>query len=422
MSIERVRQSGPRLNFSEPPTPTMSRQNTSPYERHHKRRTTHPHLLSSRRKPRRWPLVFRFIKGAIHAEIILPVFLHAWFTAFVVYLDTYVFESVGLPASIIPSLSIVVGLILVFRNQTSYNRFWDGRNGMSTLNTCVRNLSRTIVTNSYNKLGPPTPSEREDIERTIRILVAIPFATKNHLRAEWGAAWAGGGFLGNDLNEHGDAAYNPEYAGLLPAGLEGHEDEGLGLPYQLTFFVDGFIKRGEGRGWFSAPSASQMQAQLNTLLEAYGRMETIKLTPIPVAHLIHQKQVLALFGCVLPFAMVDEMGWWAIPIVSLVIFTLYGIEGIGSQLEDPFGYDRNDINMDALVGDTKTEIDVVLSEWRQHCKMVEGSMNVRGGETHGNQCLDAGGNGNGITLNGGRDKASYVATDLFLKSRPRTAT
>jgi putative membrane protein len=53
----------------------------------------------------------------------------------------------------------------------------------------------------------------------------------------------------------------------------------------LTFFVDGFIKRGEGRGWFSAPSASQMQAQLNTLLEAYGRMETIKLTPIPVAHL-----------------------------------------------------------------------------------------------------------------------------------------
>lgn len=86
---------------------------------------------------------------------------------------------------------------------------------------------------------------------------------------------------------------------------------------------------------------------------------------------IHQKQVLALFGCVLPFAMVDEMGWWAIPIVSLVIFTLYGIEGIGSQLEDPFGYDRNDIKMDALVGDTKTEIDVVLSEWRHHCKTME---------------------------------------------------
>lgn len=63
--------------------------------------------------------------------------------------------------------------------------------------------------------------------------------------------------------------------------------------------------------------------------------------------------------------MVDDMGWWTIPIVSLVIFTLYGIEEIGSQLEDPFGYDRNDIKMDALVGDAKTELYVVLHEWRK---------------------------------------------------------
>lgn len=43
------------------------------------------------------------------------------------------------------------------------------------------------------------------------------------------------------------------------------------------------------------------------------------------------------------------MSWWAVPIVVLVMFTLYGIDGIGNQLEDPFGYDRNDIKMDAIV-------------------------------------------------------------------------
>jgi len=62
--------------------------------------------------------------------------------------------------------------------------------------------------------------------------------------------------------------------------------------------------------------------------------------------------------------MVDDMGWWAIPIVSLVAFTLYGIEGIGSQLEDPFGYDKNDIKMDAIVHDSKTEVMTMLSEWK----------------------------------------------------------
>lgn len=69
--------------------------------------------------------------------------------------------------------------------------------------------------------------------------------------------------------------------------------------------------------------------------------------------------------------MVDDMGWWTIPMVSLVIFTLYGIEGIGSQLEDPFGYDRNDIKMDAIVGDAKTEVDVVLDEWRKTMALLD---------------------------------------------------
>lgn len=49
----------------------------------------------------------------------------------------------------------------------------------------------------------------------------------------------------------------------------------------------------------------------------------------------------------------------------LVTFTLYGIEGIGSQLEDPFGFDRNDIKMDVLVEDIRTEIMVLLEEWQR---------------------------------------------------------
>lgn len=178
--------------------------------------------------------------------------------------------------------------MLVFRNQTSYNRFWDGRNGMTALHTTIRNLVRTILTNGYNTAHPPTGAERADIERTVRILMAIPFAVKNHLRAEWGAAFAFGGLpglIGSDLSQTGAAVYNPVYAGLLPAELDGYEDEGLGLPFQLTFFVDGFIRRGVERGWFHAPGASQMQAQLNALMDAFGKMETIRLTPIPVAHL-----------------------------------------------------------------------------------------------------------------------------------------
>lgn len=80
---------------------------------------------------------------------------------------------------------------------------------------------------------------------------------------------------------------------------------------------------------------------------------------------IHQKQALALFGLMLPFALVDDMGWLTVPLVTLVTFTLYGIDGIGSQLEDPFGYDRNDIKMDFIVEDIRSEITALLEEWKR---------------------------------------------------------
>ncbi|KAI5300257.1 hypothetical protein KEM56_002607 [Ascosphaera pollenicola] len=339
----------------------------------------HPYIRSTRSKPRRWPLVLRFIKGAVHIDILLPVVLHALFTAAVVYLDTYVIErGIGLPPTIIPSLSIVVGLLLVFRNQTSFNRFWDGRGCISSINTCIRNLTRTILTHSRNPDGSPlTYAESADVERTIRILIAIPYAVKHYIRGEWEAAWSTtetDGDLRDTEDPKGHPVTNPEYDALLPAGLQSHEGEGLGFPYQLTFFIDSFFQRGVQRGWFHAPGASQLQAQLNSLTDAFAKMETIKLTPIPVAHLIHQKQVLALFGCVLPFAVVDDLGWWSVPIVSLVTFTLYGIDGIGAQLEDPFGYDRNDIKLDAIVEDQRSEIETVLREWRK----VTPSVNIAG--------------------------------------------
>ncbi|KAL6721603.1 hypothetical protein ACLMJK_000707 [Lecanora helva] len=333
--------------------------------RHHQRKPTIPFARTTRQKPRRWPLVLRFIKGAIHGAIVVPVIAHGLFAALIVFLDMHTNGRLGLPSSIIPSVSIVVGLMLVFRNQTSYNRFWDGRNHLTVIITSIRNLTRSFLACSVPSPSTKSvlsPTDRADTERVIRILIAILYATKNHLRAEWGAEIIPGTAMGKNT---GSSTMAPEYSELLPHGLTGMDDKGVGLSLQLTFFVEQYIKRFFDEGRFHGPQASQMQVQLNTLTDAYGRMETIRLTSIPVALLIHQKQVLGLFGCVLPFALVENMNWWAVPIVILIMFTLYGIDGIGSQLEDPFGYDRNDIKMDAIVEDIRSEILVLLDEWRR---------------------------------------------------------
>ena len=289
-------------------------------QRHHMRSPTFPLYHSTRKKPRRWPLALRFIKGAIHSDIAVPVVLHAAFAALVCYLDQIRDDHLGLPSSTIPSLSIVVGLMLVFRNQTSYDRFWQGNQFLTTVVTCIRNLTRSFLTCSQAGKAPPTEAERGDTERTVRILLALIYAAKNHLRAEWGSTLP---LLlprteVERVRRESHSMSKPEYSELLPAGTRGFEEQGLGLLLQLSVQIEAYIKRGHDRDWFHAPQASQLTVQLNTLVAAYGSMETIHLTPLPVALLIHMKQVLAIFCCVLPFALVEDMGWWTILLVTFV--------------------------------------------------------------------------------------------------------
>lgn len=251
-----------------------------------------------------------------------------------------------------------------------------GNNHLTQIETCIRNLTRSFLCCSYVPGKPTTEAERAETERVVRLLLALIYAAKNHLRAEWGSTLSSVPFLLPESQpefirrrRESTATTKPEYDELLPRGTRGFEDQGLGLLLQLTLQVESYIKRGHDRGWFHAPQASQLTVQVNTLVSAYGSMETIHLTPLPVAYLIHMRQVLALFGGVLPFALVEEMGWWTVPMVCLVMFTLYGIEAIGAQLEDPFGYDRNDIKVDAIVEDLRVETSVLLAEWRRGSDM-----------------------------------------------------
>ena len=202
---------------------------------------------------------------------------------------------------------------------------------------------------AYLNLGPSSgdavvlskADEAKTIE-AVKILIAMLYTIKNHLRAEWGVALS----PGTSLTNEGQEATSWEYLDLLPRGLKGYEHRGLGLTLELATFIEKFINYGVRKEWFHNAASASMLSELNTLTAAYGSMEVIRLVPIPVAHLIHHKQTLALFCGILPFAMASEMDWWAVPLVAFVAFTLYGIEGIAQTYEDPFGVAKIDINMD----------------------------------------------------------------------------
>jgi len=314
-----------------------------------RRAESFPWFHSSRHKPRRWPLALRFSKGSIHSAVIGPILFYTLFTILVVYVDQHLNINLGVPNTVTPSLAIVVGLLLVFRNSSSYDRFWTGRQDIGHIVAGVRNLSR------YFMLSGPNESDldRQETEKVVKILVSFLYALKDNLRDDWGA-----------LVTSQDEAAPVEYTSLLPTGLTGHEHLGAGLPVELAFAVERYIRNGYRRGNFQPPQSAMLTAQLNAILDAFGHMETIKYTPIPVCYQIHMTQVLSLYCLFLPFSIVDEWNWLSVPMVALVTFTLYGIEGIGQEIENPFGLDRNDIKMEAILRDTRQETLVLLECWK----------------------------------------------------------
>lgn len=242
------------------------------------------------------------------------------------------------------------------------------------------------MSNSFLFYGGDVSDESQEVidineaarytEESVKILIAILYTVKTHLRTDWGVNLSPGTSLTPDGQVMSSATYNR----WLPENLRGHEQQGLALTLELAVFIEAFIGRGVEKNWFHNAAASSMLASLNQLVNAYGDMETIRLTPIPVAHLIHQRQTLALFCLLLPLAIVSEIGWqvfyntilghlliltrWSIPLVAFVAFTLYGIEGIAQTFEDPFAKVKGDVDLDNVVEDTRREVEVLVDTWR----------------------------------------------------------
>ena len=87
---------------------------------------------------------------------------------------------------------------------------------------------------------------------------------------------------------------------------------------------------------------------LTLLNEALGGCERIVQTPVPFAYAQHIKVLVTLFCYSAPFVFAEQMGWATPLAVGFLAFALMGIDEIGVEIEDPFGYDPNDLPLEAI--------------------------------------------------------------------------
>jgi putative membrane protein len=229
--------------------------------------------------------------------------------------------------------NLVLGLLLVFRTNTSYERFWDGRKSLGILVVNIRNLARFI------RLSIPegNAKDREKKIAVFKLLIAFFIATKLQVRKE---------------------KPNEEIKKLLnePQAIE--IDSAKRMSLQISLWIGEYLQEQFKLGKIDIFQRIEMNNLLNKMIEALTSCERISTTPVPIAYRIYLKRLILIYCLALPFNLIEKMQWCAIPIVAIISFILLGLEQVGKELENPFLYGVNDLPMDLLsqniIGDVES--------------------------------------------------------------------
>jgi putative membrane protein len=281
--------------------------------------------------PKDWKkLIFAFHKSDTFRMMLPGILGVAAFTGIVAYLENDYFNASFKNTTAIHSLvGFVLSLLLVFRTNTAYDRWWEGRKQWGAMVNNSRNLAL--------KLSVIIKSE--EVKKRFRIhLINYVFAIKEHLRT--GVVW-----------EEITATESYSHKELK---------EVIHVPNRIMKAIYGEVQQLIEKKEISHEQMLFINEELRSFTDIVGACERIKKTPIPYSYGLFINKVIFIYVFTMPIGFVREFGYWAMPIVSLVFYVFGSIELIAEEIEDPFGRDANDLPIDTIAQTIKDNLNEIL--------------------------------------------------------------
>lgn len=279
-----------------------------------------------RAKPNLLGILFS-LKGSIAKRIALRSLLVTLLASVIVLVETLhpaYFSKVN--ATPFTLLGLSLSIFMSFRNNACYDRWWEGRKQLGQMIIDVRSLIRETQIFS---------------DQSVR-----------------------GGLLRSLCG----------FAHGLVARLR-HEDEAQAITPWSTFqanhpnLPDSLLQQLGARfsvlaeqGVISEWRYTQLETRLVSLSQVQASCERIKSTPLPFPYTLLLHRTIYLFCILLPFAMAEPLGWLTPVFTAIVSYTFFGLDEIGDDLEDPFGFDENDLPCNAILRTLEREVLAALGE------------------------------------------------------------
>ncbi|MEN8249849.1 MAG: bestrophin family ion channel [Bacteroidota bacterium] len=284
--------------------------------------------------PKKWfGMIFHSYNRTVIKKTLPSLIFMAVYTSAISYVVIDVYEMPFRSTTQVHSiLGIVLGLILVFRMNSAYERWWEGRSQWGLMVNDTRNLAQ--------KLSSAISLEDKETRKFFREMIGnFPNALKEHLRD---------GVKFELLEDPGGDAME-------------QMKKAKSVPNIILTLIYGRLQQLFADKKITGEQLIVLDTELHQYASIQGACERIKNTPIPYSYSMYIKKFIFIFVITLPFGFITTFMYFTIPIVLLLFYILVSIELIAEEIEDPFGHDVNDLPTDQLAEKIRNDVREIFS-------------------------------------------------------------
>jgi putative membrane protein len=284
--------------------------------------------------PKDWlKLIFIFHKSDTFRMLLPALLLAAVYSTLLTYVSVEMHYLEFKSTTVIHSLlGFVISMLLVFRTNTAYDRWWEGRRLWGELVNSSRNFALKIST--------MLPQEAQHEKDNLYTLIAnFPFMLKEHLR---------GKFKTN------------EFEANKSISIESLK-EIKHRPNAVIWAIEKEIMIAYKNKNLSNEQLLLLNDELKTMTNVCGACERIKNTPIPYSYSMFLKKFIFAYVFTMPLGFVYDFKYWTAPIVVFIFYAFASIELIAEEIEDPFGTDANDLPIDNIADTIRLNVKEIAS-------------------------------------------------------------
>jgi putative membrane protein len=229
-------------------------------------------------------------------------------------------------------LGFIISLLLVFRTNTAYDRWWEGRKLWGSLVNNSRNLA--IKLNSLI-----APDDKSTKAFFAELIPRFALELKNHLQSA-------------DTRYALDQFEHPEIPDF---------DRFRHIPEQVTGTMIERLMQMQRDKQISAEQMLFINPEVSSFMEICGACERIRNTPIPFSYSSFIKKFILFYTLTLPIGYSLALGYLVVPVVIFVLYAMASLELIAEEIEEPFGTDENDLPMGRIVETITKNVAAILA-------------------------------------------------------------